>query len=134
GSVAEQTATVARYFLPDASFASPSCRVPSFSSLPFPGAAAVNSGWVILMIYRLYRMLSPRVEFRVDSCGETQPSRLLRAEMLSWLLAFDSSANVVYLGLQLALRTWFLPLRRSPVRLVSTFSLKPMDKKTFAPD
>lgn len=79
-------------------------------------------------------MLSPRVEFKVDSCGETPLSRLLGVEMLSWLLAFDGSANILYLNLQLALRTWFLPLRRSPVRLVSTFNLKPLDKKTFAPD
>lgn len=83
GSVAEQTATVAKYFLPDASFASPCCRVPSFSSLPFPGAAAVNSGWAMLMIYRLYRILSPRVEFKVDSCGEIRPTQLQPVKMLS---------------------------------------------------
>lgn len=83
GSVAEQTATVAKYYLPDASLASPCCRVPSFSSLPFRGAAAVNSGWVILMIYRLCRILSPRIEFKVDSCGEATSPHILRIKVLS---------------------------------------------------
>lgn len=83
GGVAEQTATVAAHFLPDASFASPCFRVPAFASLPIPGATPLNSAWAILMIYRLYRILFPRIEFRVESCGEARPFsfplRMLRA-------------------------------------------------------
>lgn len=60
--------------------------------------------------------------------------RLLTTSVLSGWVAFDSSANVLHLNLQLALTTWFLPLRRSPVRLVSTLDLKPLARKTFAPD
>lgn len=71
GNMAEQTATVAAYFLPDASFTSPCCRVPSFASLSLPGAAPLNSAWAILMIYRLYRIVCPRVDTRVESCGES---------------------------------------------------------------
>ena len=71
--MAEQTATVAAYFLPDASFTSPCCRVPSFTSLSVPGAAPMNSAWAILMIYRLYRIVCPRIDTRVESCGESPP-------------------------------------------------------------
>lgn len=71
GSVAEQTATIAAYYLPDASLTGSYSRIPSFASLPLPWAEPLNSAWAILMTYRLYRIVFPRIEFRVESCGKS---------------------------------------------------------------
>ena len=69
GNRAEQTAVLESHFLPNASFLHPFCRVPSFLAFPAP-CMRVQSRQVILAIYRWYRLLSPRIELCIDSCGE----------------------------------------------------------------
>lgn len=69
GTPDEQKATLGSYFLPNASFSHPFCRVPSFSKGAIPLASDIDSLWVILGIYRWYRSLSPHIDIKVDSAG-----------------------------------------------------------------
>lgn len=69
GSPAEQKDALDAYFLPDASFIHPLCRVPSFSHLNLPFIGDVNSRWAIWMIYRWYKILSPRIVLNVECDG-----------------------------------------------------------------
>ncbi|PKS05578.1 hypothetical protein jhhlp_008096 [Lomentospora prolificans] len=113
GDVAEQTATVAKYFVADASFEHPFCRVPSFSGLSVPGSATLDSRWLVLMIYRWYRILSPRVDLQIDSC------------------AFDDTAGILYVNLRQNFAVWFIPFYNAPVRLVSALTLRAVDKRSL---
>lgn len=69
GSPEQQESTLKAYFLPNASFTHPFCRVPSFSKGDVPLAAGVDSLWVILGVYRWYRTMSPHIDITVDSAG-----------------------------------------------------------------
>lgn len=70
GSPVQQKKTLETYFTPDASFTHPLCRTGSFAHLSLPGGLGeINSRWVIWMIYRWYKILSPRIELGVDSVG-----------------------------------------------------------------
>lgn len=73
GTPEEQEVTLNSFFLPNASFTHPFCRVPSFSKGAIPLAGGVDSLWVILGIYRWYRTLSPHIDITVDSAGESAP-------------------------------------------------------------
>ena len=71
-----QQATIERYFTPDASFEHPVCRTGSFAINPSfdlgplgPASYYTNSRWLIKCIYRWYKILSPKIEFEVDSVG-----------------------------------------------------------------
>lgn len=68
GSPADQRDALEAYFLPDATFVHPLCRVPSFSHVSLPFIGEINSRWVIWMIYRWYKILSPRILLDVE-CG-----------------------------------------------------------------
>jgi hypothetical protein len=68
GSPADQRDALEAYFLPDATFIHPLCRVPSFSHVSLPFIGEINSRWVIWMIYRWYKILSPRILLDVE-CG-----------------------------------------------------------------
>ena len=71
GSAEEQKHALQTYFQPDAAFQHPLCRVPSLScqrgSL-FRGGE-VNSRMMIMAIYRWYRLLSPKIDFKINSIG-----------------------------------------------------------------
>jgi hypothetical protein len=69
GSPAEQQHALNTYFLSDASFTHPLCRVPSFAGVALPVVGEVDSRWVIWMIYRWYKILSPRIELTVECHG-----------------------------------------------------------------
>lgn len=69
GSPQQQEDALNTYFLPNASFIHPFCRVPSFSQGAIPLARDLDSRWLILCIYRWYRTLSPRIDLTVDSAG-----------------------------------------------------------------
>jgi hypothetical protein len=69
GSPQQQEDALNTYFLPNASFIHPFCRVPSFSQGSIPLAKDLDSRWLILGIYRWYRILSPRIDLTVDSAG-----------------------------------------------------------------
>lgn len=71
GSPLAQKTALETYFHPTASFVHPFCRVPSFSNLSIPLIGVINSRWVIWMIYRWYKILSPRIVLDVHSVGES---------------------------------------------------------------
>jgi len=81
GSPADQRDALDAYFLPDASFIHPLCRVPSFSSISLPLVGEINSRWVIWMIYRWYKILSPRIVLDVECNEYNQKSQLLFVEI-----------------------------------------------------
>lgn len=54
-----QRKTLEKYFSPSASFTHPFCRTGSFE----------GSRWLIWCIYRWYKIMSPRIEIKVDSVG-----------------------------------------------------------------
>jgi hypothetical protein len=72
GSPEDQKHALDTYFLPDASFLHPLCRVPSFSHYSVPLFGNVDSRWVIWMIYRWYKILSPRILSDVECSGSYQ--------------------------------------------------------------
>lgn len=67
----EQKNALEKYFQPNASFEHPFCRVPSFSKFSMPLIGVINSRWVIWMIYRWYKILSPRIILDVHSLGKS---------------------------------------------------------------
>ncbi|KAH8590549.1 hypothetical protein B0O99DRAFT_664128 [Bisporella sp. PMI_857] len=73
GSPVEQKQTLERYFLPDASFTHPFCRTPRFSRTHVPFLGDIDSRWVIWMIYRWYKILSPKVVLEVQSNVKSPP-------------------------------------------------------------
>jgi hypothetical protein len=72
GSPLEQKNALETYFHPNASFEHPFCRVPSFSKFTIPMIGVINSRWVIWMIYRWYKILSPRIILDVHSVGKSR--------------------------------------------------------------
>ena len=70
GTRDEQEKALNDYFLPNAYFIHPFCRVPSINTftVPFLGIP-LNSRWLLSMIYQWYRILSPKIDFHVDSAG-----------------------------------------------------------------
>lgn len=69
GSPADQKDALETYFLPDAFFIHPLCRVPSFKNRRVPFLGVINSRWAIWMIYRWYKILSPRILLNVECSG-----------------------------------------------------------------
>ncbi|KAF7560439.1 hypothetical protein G7046_g3725 [Stylonectria norvegica] len=105
GTPEQQEATLRDYFLPNASFTHPYCRVPSFSKGAIPLASGIDSLWVILAVYRWYRTLSPHIDIKVDSA------------------VFDQRSGLLYVSLRQTFAVWFIPLYKAPVRLVSVLQL-----------
>jgi len=68
-SPAKQRDVLETYFLPDASFTHPFCRVPRFSRISMPCIGTFDSRWVIWMIYRWYKILSLRIVADIRSHG-----------------------------------------------------------------
>ena len=79
GSPADQENALDTYFLPDSSFIHPLCRVPSFKNYAVPLIGEINSRWVIWMIYRWYKILSPRIVLDVECDGTALLSNLVAA-------------------------------------------------------
>ncbi|KAI9902420.1 hypothetical protein N3K66_001772 [Trichothecium roseum] len=105
GSPEQQESTLKAYFLPNASFTHPFCRVPSFSKGDVPLAGGVDSLWVILGVYRWYRTMSPHIDIAVDSA------------------VFDQRSGLLYVTLRQTFAVWFIPLYKAPVKLVSVLQL-----------
>ncbi|KAF2088554.1 hypothetical protein K490DRAFT_64602 [Saccharata proteae CBS 121410] len=91
-----QRAAIERYFTPDASFTHPFCRTGSFS----------GSRFLIRAIYRWYKIMSPRVDLRVDS------------------VAYDPTNLLLYVSIHQVFRLWPVPLYAAPVTLVTVLSLR----------
>ncbi|KAI1297560.1 hypothetical protein EDD11_007033 [Mortierella claussenii] len=70
GGPAEQEQALETYFTSNCAFMHPYCRVPSFSDLSVPLIGVINSRWVLWMIYRWYKFLSPKIVLEVHSVGK----------------------------------------------------------------
>ncbi|ERT03315.1 uncharacterized protein SPSK_09665 [Sporothrix schenckii 1099-18] len=122
GPPAEQQAAIRRYYLPDAEFVHPLCRVPGFGSgsgkesvrQHAPGrlvdlverhggaqaADRVNSRRLIAAIFRWYKILSPQIALGIES------------------VAWDAAQHRLYVAMHQRFALWFVPLYAAHVRLV----------------
>ncbi|GAP82472.1 putative flavin-binding monooxygenase-like protein [Rosellinia necatrix] len=118
GKKEEQENTLNRYFLPNAYFVHPFCRVPSFEpiqvQLPFYNFETINSRRLVQFVYQWYRILSPDVVLEIDST------------------AFDEKTNSLYATIRQTFTLWVVPfhLWEANVRLVCLLKLEhlPVDK------
>ncbi|KIW95984.1 uncharacterized protein Z519_03050 [Cladophialophora bantiana CBS 173.52] len=94
-SAAVQRGAIETYFTPNASFTHPFCRTGSF-----PGSI-----WLIIMIYRWYKILSPHIDVAVDS------------------VAFDEQHLRLYVSLHQNFKLWVVPFYNAPVKLVTVLQL-----------
>lgn len=72
GTRNEQADALNAFFLPDAYFVHPFCRVPSFDSteirVPFTNLSwIINSRLLISFVYQWYKIMSPKISLEVDS-------------------------------------------------------------------
>ncbi|KAI5925395.1 hypothetical protein F4810DRAFT_660308 [Camillea tinctor] len=119
GTKQDQQSALEDYFLPNAYFIHPFCRVPSFGNIRLPFAPyTINSRWLVQLIYQWYRMLSPNVELAIDSTS------------------FDKNNNLLYVTIRQAFTLWFVPfnLWRANVKLVTVLELEhlPVSGDDFA--
>ncbi|KAF5965039.1 flavin-binding monooxygenase [Fusarium coicis] len=116
GSPEVQESTLREYFLPNASFSHPYCRVPSISKGQIPLAGGLESIQLILAIYRWYRTLSPHIDLKVDSA------------------AFDQKSGLLYVSIRQTFALWFIPLYKAPVKLVSVLQLTQLSPESSSED
>ncbi|PGH23579.1 hypothetical protein AJ80_02359 [Polytolypa hystricis UAMH7299] len=90
-----QQQTVEKFFTSSASLTHPFCRTGSFE----------GSRWLILCIYRFYKIMSPRIDLEVQS------------------VAFDSHTLTLYVSLSQTFYIFIIPFYKAPVRLTTILSL-----------
>ncbi|KAH0843972.1 hypothetical protein FOPE_09019 [Fonsecaea pedrosoi] len=90
-----QRAAIEIYFTPTASFTHPFCRTGSF-----PGSI-----WLIIMIYRWYKILSPHIDVAVDG------------------VAYDERHLRLYVSIHQNFKLWVVPFYNAPVKLVTVLQL-----------
>ncbi|KAH7064659.1 hypothetical protein B0J12DRAFT_734097 [Macrophomina phaseolina] len=90
-----QRQAIEKYFTRDASFTHPFCRTGKFA----------NSRALILYIYRWYKIMSPRIDMRVNS------------------VAFDKNNLLLYVHISQIFRIWIIPFYAAPVTLVTVLHL-----------
>ncbi|KAI9674196.1 MAG: hypothetical protein M1817_002014 [Caeruleum heppii] len=91
-----QRQTINTYFTPDASFTHPFCRTGSFA----------DSRWLIWMIYRWYKIMSPRIDLTVHS------------------VAFDPAIPRLYVDISQVFTIWAIPFYPpADVKLVTVLDL-----------
>lgn len=112
GTREEQAKALDDYFLPNAYFVHPYCRVPPFQStevrIPLTDIKwTVNSRWLLSIIYQWYKILSPKILLEVDSTS------------------FDSRTNSLYATIRQTFTIWLVPfdLWQANVRLVCLLKL-----------
>ncbi|KAF9899478.1 hypothetical protein BX616_003014 [Lobosporangium transversale] len=115
GTPSEQKHTLETYFTPDSSFQHPFCRVSSFSDISIPLLGVINSRWVMWMIYRWYKFLSPKIAIEVHSVVQ------------------DLKKRVLYVEISQVFSLWFVPLYKSHVHFVAALHLTqfPDDKRYY---
>ncbi|KZF25179.1 hypothetical protein L228DRAFT_243973 [Xylona heveae TC161] len=91
-----QRTTLETYFTKNASFTHPFCRTGSFD----------NSRWYVWMVYRWYKIMSPRIELEIKS------------------VAFDENTLQLYVQIFQVFRIWIIPFHSSPVNLVTVLQLE----------
>ncbi|KAI1386360.1 uncharacterized protein F4822DRAFT_444756 [Hypoxylon trugodes] len=112
----DQKRTLEDYFLPNAYFVHPFCRVPSFNDYKIPYTNwTINSRMFVFYIYQWYRILSPEIKLEVNSTS------------------FDQKNNLLYVTLHQAFTLWFIPfsLWQANVKLVTVLELEhlPIDER-----
>ncbi|KAI0202278.1 hypothetical protein F4808DRAFT_71260 [Astrocystis sublimbata] len=112
GTRDEQQQALDDYFLPEAYFVHPLCRVPSFPSrwieIPFTNFRwAINSRLLVSWVYQWYKILSPKITLQVDST------------------AFDKNKNLLYATVRQTFTLWIVPysLWQTEVSLVCLLEL-----------
>ncbi|KAG0270287.1 hypothetical protein DFQ27_009079 [Actinomortierella ambigua] len=106
GDADEQKRVLETFFTPDVSFEHPFCRVSSFSNRTLPVLGEVSSRWVLWMIYRWYKWLSPTIEYRIHS------------------VAYDATLMWLYVNMSQTFSLWFNPFFKSPMTLVVVLKLQ----------
>ncbi|KAL2153257.1 hypothetical protein VTH82DRAFT_4412 [Thermothelomyces myriococcoides] len=115
GTPDAQRDAIYRYFAPGAAFEHPFCIVPSFKNLHLPGAGNFDSRVLIAAIYRWYKILSPKIEFEIESC------------------VHDERTNLLYVTIFQVFSIWFIPFYHAPVRLLSVLHLTPSSSARSEP-
>ncbi|OJD32693.1 uncharacterized protein BKCO1_3700010 [Diplodia corticola] len=90
-----QRAAIEKYFTRNASFTHPFCRTGKFG----------NSRALIVAIYRWYKIMSPRIDLRVNS------------------VAFDQTNLILYVHISQVFRVWLIPFYSAPASLVTVLHL-----------
>ncbi|CAK7220165.1 hypothetical protein SCUCBS95973_004066 [Sporothrix curviconia] len=107
---AEQQAAIRQYYLPDAEFVHPLCRVPGFgrkdAGQDADSLATVNSRRIIAAIFRWYKILSPHITLGVES------------------VAWDAARHKLFVAMHQRFAIWFVPLYAVDVRLVVELQLE----------
>ncbi|KAF8544697.1 hypothetical protein BDD12DRAFT_814395 [Trichophaea hybrida] len=98
-SPSAQRKALESYFVPNARFDHPLCRIDPFT---YP----LLSRGFILAIYRWYKLLSPIIELEVES------------------VAFDEPHSRLYVSVRQIFTFWFFPFVRVPAELVVVLDLK----------
>ncbi|KAI3532797.1 hypothetical protein CABS03_09167 [Colletotrichum abscissum] len=106
GSPEKQQNALYSNFTEDASFTHPFCHVPSFGNIQIPFLFTINSRWLVLMIYRWYRILSPNIEMEIESSVQ------------------DQKTNLLYVKMRQDFRLWFVPFYSAPVDFVVVLRLE----------
>ncbi|KZL86600.1 flavin-binding monooxygenase-like protein, partial [Colletotrichum incanum] len=106
GSPEKQQNALYSNFAEDAAFTHPFCHVPSFGNVQIPFLFTINSRWLILMIYRWYRILSPNIDLEIESSVQ------------------DQKTNLLYVKMRQDFRLWFVPFYNAPVEFVVVLRLE----------
>jgi hypothetical protein len=122
GSPSDQKNTLEAYFVPHASFTHPLCRVPSFSHYSFPLIGEIDSRWVIWMIYRWYKILSPRIILDVE-CGGKYPSFNSKRSVHNYILEFNQKSSILFVEIRQIFSLFFVPFYKSNVHLTTKLHL-----------
>lgn len=123
--------TIETYFTPDATFLHPICRVSGFSDRHFPVFGTINSRWVIWMIYRWYKILSPKIVLDVTSTGmfdqydfiELDNSSHRNLKRVLTTSVYDQKQQLLYVGIHQVFSLFFVPFYKSDVKLVTVLHL-----------
>ncbi|KAI0100609.1 hypothetical protein GGR51DRAFT_346472 [Nemania sp. FL0031] len=116
GTREEQKEALHSYFLQNAYFIHPFCRVPSFRSrqiqVPFTNIEwTINSRLLVLFVYQWYKIMSPKISLEVDSTS------------------FDRRTNSLYVTIRQTFTLWIVPfsLWQANVKLVCLLNLVRLD-------
>jgi len=105
GSPHEQRLALETYFTPNAAFTHPLCRVPSFNDVSIPLIGEINSRWVLWMVYRWYKILSPKIVLDVHGS------------------VLDQKQGLLYVNISQVFHIFLVPFYKSHVSLVTVLTL-----------
>lgn len=117
GSCVEQDLALNQYFLENAEFVHPFCRV----------EAGAKSRDKIQHIFRWYRIMSPVISLSVDTIGMCCPWLVLSGSspVLTHPTAYNSDLDKLYVSIRQTFKVWFIPRYSANVKLVTVLDLIP---------